>query len=320
MSPPLVSILVPCYNAAPWLAATLESALAQTWPHIEIIVVDDGSRDDSLAIARGFEARGVHVIAQPNRGQCAAFNRALAMARGDYFEYLDADDLLAPDKIARQLSRLAGLPPGTVASGAWARFTDDPVAARFEPSPLWRDLSPVDWLVTAWEGAHMMHGAAWLVPRAVAERAGPWNEELSLINDFDYFARILLASEGAVFCGDARTFYRSGLTTSLSNAKSVTAWRSAFRAMQLGSQALLAREDSPRTRHAAATAFQRLIHSFYPQAPELLPAVEAAVRDHGGSEVRAEGGRMFLLLARLVGWKAARHLQLAWLGLRGSKS
>ena len=190
---PLVSILIPCYNAGRWLNATLESALAQTWPHTEIIVVNDGSRDDSLAIARSFEPRGVRVFDQPNGGQCAAFNRALREARGDFFEYLDADDLLAPDKLERQLTRLATLPADSVASGAWARFERDPAEAAFIPEPVWRDLDPVEWLITSWEGGGMMHGAAWLVPRAVAERAGGWNEELSLINDFDYFARVLVA-------------------------------------------------------------------------------------------------------------------------------
>ena len=63
---PLVSIIVPCYNAEPWLAATLESALTQTWPEKEVILIDDGSRDQSLALARRYEARGVRVITQPN--------------------------------------------------------------------------------------------------------------------------------------------------------------------------------------------------------------------------------------------------------------
>ena len=69
---PLVSILIPCYNAAPWLAATLDSALAQTHPRTEIIVVDDGSSDHSLAIARTFEPHGVRVVTQPNAGASAA--------------------------------------------------------------------------------------------------------------------------------------------------------------------------------------------------------------------------------------------------------
>ena len=75
MSSPLVSVIIPCHNAARWLGATLDSALAQTWPHREIIVVNDGSRDESLAVAESFTNRGVTVIDQPNRGASAARNR-----------------------------------------------------------------------------------------------------------------------------------------------------------------------------------------------------------------------------------------------------
>jgi glycosyltransferase involved in cell wall biosynthesis len=69
---PLVSIIVPCHNAAPWLAETLESVLDQTWTEKEIVLVDDGSTDDSLTIARSFAPRGVCVLVQSNRGAAAA--------------------------------------------------------------------------------------------------------------------------------------------------------------------------------------------------------------------------------------------------------
>lgn len=314
MNPPLVSILIPCHNAGPWIRDTLESALTQTWPHREIIVVDDGSTDDSAAIVRTYGPRGVTLLSQPQAGQSAAFNTALAAARGDFFEFLDADDLLAPDKLECQLARLATLPPETVASGAWARFTDDPTQARFKPERVWQDFDPASWLVSSWEGGGMMHGAAWLVPAAVARRAGPWTASLSLINDFDYFARVLLASRGVAFCAEARTYYRTGSTSSLSHARSEAALRSAFDSLVRGTSALLAYEDSARTRHACAISFQRFVHSYYPQAPQILGAAERRVRELGGSQLAPTGGRGFRLLSRLVGWKLARRLQLLWFG------
>src|SRR6185503_8183759 len=81
MTEPCVSILIPCHNAEPWIAATIESALAQTWPNTEIIVVDDGSTDDSAAIASRSIDRGVRVVMQSNRGASAARNAGLAQAR-----------------------------------------------------------------------------------------------------------------------------------------------------------------------------------------------------------------------------------------------
>jgi glycosyltransferase involved in cell wall biosynthesis len=176
---PLVSVLIPCHNAAPWLAETLESALAQTWPNLEVILVDDGSTDDSLTVARRFTQSNLRIIAQPNQGAAAARNRALEVAQGEVIQFLDADDLLAPDKIERQMALLQEHPDCLIA-GAWARFRHHPQEATFTPEPLWRDMAPVDWLVCAWSGHWMMHPAAWLVPRSLIQAAGPWNETLSL--------------------------------------------------------------------------------------------------------------------------------------------
>ena len=96
---PLVSILIPAYNAEQWIADTIESALAQTWSHKEIIVVNDGSKDHTLSIVDEFSSRGVLVASQKNCGEAAARNKALSFCSGDYIQWLDADDILAPDKI-----------------------------------------------------------------------------------------------------------------------------------------------------------------------------------------------------------------------------
>jgi glycosyltransferase involved in cell wall biosynthesis len=307
---PLVSVIIPCYNAARWLPDTIASVRAQSWKRYEIILVDDGSNDGSGEVADRLTGPDMKVVHQTNAGQCAAFNRGLELAQGDYFEYLDADDLLAPDKLQIQLDRLQQLPPGWVASGAWGRFAQNPAEAKFEPEPVWRDLAPVEWLVTSWQGGGMMHGAAWLVPRAVAQAAGPWDVRLSLINDFDYFPRVLLASQGIAFCGEARTYYRSGLAGSLSASTSRRAWESAFLATELGTASLLKAEDSPRTRAAAAINWQRLVYSAYPFVPDLVRRGEAEVRRLGGCELEIGGGPVFQVLRRVLGWKPARRAQV----------
>ncbi|MEY4916996.1 MAG: hypothetical protein RL616_909 [Verrucomicrobiota bacterium] len=103
---PLVSILIPAYNSEQWLADTLRSALAQTWANKEIIVVDDGSRDGTLALARSFESLGVKVATQNNSGASAARNHAFRLSQGEFIQWLDADDLLAPGKITSQMNAI----------------------------------------------------------------------------------------------------------------------------------------------------------------------------------------------------------------------
>src|ERR1700722_5430389 len=103
---PLVSILIPAYNAQEWIVDTIRSAIAQTWQRKEIIVVDDGSSDGTAIVAQRFASKEVTVVSTENQGAAAARNRALQHCKGDYIQWLDADDLLARDKIERQLAAL----------------------------------------------------------------------------------------------------------------------------------------------------------------------------------------------------------------------
>src|SRR3989441_3275485 len=145
---PLVSILIPAFNAQEWITDTIKSAVGQTWPRKEIIVVDDGSRDQTLAIARQFASKEVSVVAHANQGAAAARNHALSICQGDYIQWLDADDLLAPDKIASQMEALdRGASKRTLLSSAWGYFLYRPRKADFVPTALWCDLSPVEWLL-----------------------------------------------------------------------------------------------------------------------------------------------------------------------------
>ncbi len=317
---PLVSVVVPCHNAVSWLEAAISSVRAQTWTRIETILVDDGSVDGSGELADRLAGPDIRVLHQEKKGQCAALNAGLESAQGDFIQYLDADDLLAPEKVSIQLARLRDEPPGWIASGAWARFQDDPSAAVFEAEPVWRDLAPVDWLVTSWTGGGMMHGAAWLCTRSVVNSAGPWNESLTLINDLDYFSRLLLASGGIAFCPGARTYYRSNVAGSLSRQTTRGAWESAFKATELSIGAILAREDSTRVRKACAVNLQRLVYGAYPSAPDLVAGAERRIAELGGTDLPPSGGAAFLKLAGVFGWKFARRAQLVGrrLGGRGA--
>jgi glycosyltransferase involved in cell wall biosynthesis len=124
---PLVSVIVPAWNAQGTLGETLRSAAAQTCRDLEIIIVDDGSTDDTAAIAAEFCASDprARLIRQENRGVAAARNRAIDDARGDYIAPLDADDLWHPEKIERQLRTFADSPPRVGLVYCWYRMIDE---------------------------------------------------------------------------------------------------------------------------------------------------------------------------------------------------
>lgn len=99
---PLVSIIIPCYNGEAFVAEAIQSALDQTYPNKEVIVIDDGSTDGTLDVIKSFGDK-IRWEAGPNRGGSAARNRGIELARGELIQFLDADDLLHPQKLERQL-------------------------------------------------------------------------------------------------------------------------------------------------------------------------------------------------------------------------
>jgi len=272
MALPLVSILIPAYNARLWLSDALRSAIAQTWARKEIIVVDDGSSDQTLEIARQFESKQVRVIAGQHHGAAASRNKALELSQGDYIQYLDADDVLAPDKIEHQLRALGELPNRRIlVSGSFGKFLYRYYRTTFVPTALWCDLSPIEWLVRKMQFNLFMQTGTWLVSRDLAEAAGPWDTRLLGDDDGEYFCRVLLASEEVKFVADAKVFYREAGPGRLSyigqsDEKMVAQWLS----MKLHIGYIRSLEDSERVRAACVNYLQNWVHFFHPDRPDLV--------------------------------------------------
>ena len=306
-----VSVVIPCYNAERYVAETLESLRRQTWPNLEVIVVDDGSTDDSTRIIETFVGLDLILIRQSNRGQTAALNLGLARARGDFVQYLDADDLIDAEKIAIQMARLADA-PRCVASARWGRFYGRPEETRFEVETVSRDLDSLDWLVESRaDGEGMMFPALWLIPMSIAQAAGPWREDLTLNNDAEYFTRVLLAAERVLFCEGARCRYRSGVSGSLSGRKTPAHWASQAKVLELCEQRVLPRDNGERARRGFSMSWQHLAHGCYPYDRSLAERALARARALYPEMIRPRGGPAFMAVCRLVGWRAARRLQVA---------
>jgi len=281
---PLVSILIPAFNAQEWIADTLRSAIAQTWERKEIIVIEDGSDDQTLAIARQFESDRVRVVTQKNQGASAARNTAFSLSQGDYIQWLDADDLLAPDKITRQMEVLERCQSKRfLLSSAWAWFMYRYYRAEFVPTALWCDLSPTEWLLRKMDQNLYMQTATWLVSREITEAAGPWNTSLLGDDDGEYFCRVLLNSEGTRFVPEAKVYYRLVGSSSLSYiGRSDRKLEAQWRSMQLHIRYLRSLEDSERVRAACVRYLQDWMVVFYPHRIDIFRQAEQTARDLGG--------------------------------------
>jgi glycosyltransferase involved in cell wall biosynthesis len=302
---------MPAYNAERWIAGSIQSALAQDWPRIELIVVDDGSRDGTLSVARRFESARVKVISQENRGAAAARNIALSLAQGDYIQWLDADDLLAPTKLSRQLIDSHSLSDDSLLSSAFGTFSVRTSAATFTLTPLWQDLSPVDWLTTRFSQNLWMNPAVWLVSRGLTASVGPWNEALSLDDDGEYFSRVVARSSMVAFVPAARSYYRFWNAGSLSRSRSDAACRSLLTSLRLSIGYLLSLEDSERTRRAGLQYLQTFFLYFYPEKADLLQEVRSFATSLGGELSPPTLQPHYEIVKRAFGWqcaKEARHL------------
>jgi glycosyltransferase involved in cell wall biosynthesis len=278
----LVSILIPAFNAQEYIGETLASAIGQTWPRNEIIVVDDGSTDQTLAAAKRVASKSVKIVTQEHQGAAAARNNAFSLSQGDYIQWLDADDLLAPDKIEQKMLTSNRL-PRTLLSSAWGTFIFRRSHARFVPTALWNNLSPLDWLLRKMEQNVYMPTATWLVSRELTEAAGPWDTRLSVDDDGEYFCRVLLQSEGIRFVPEARVFYRMAGDSSLSYiGSSHPKMEAQFRSMQLHIGYLRSLEDSERVRAACVRYLQNWLVIIYPERVDILAQAKQMAADLGG--------------------------------------
>ncbi len=322
MTSNFVSVIMPTHDSAPWIEDSINSVLRQTWTDLELIVVDDGSTDDSQAICAPLlvDPR-VRWIRQVKSGAAVARNRGLQEARGRWIQFIDSDDLLAPDKIAQQMTRAVVGGDRTLYSGLWGRFRSDPASWTPDRSELLVDgLEPIDWLVRKYSGYSMIALHAWLIPRAIIDREGVWDETLTRNDDGEFIDRLVLGAERVEYVPEAGCYYRAGHRKGISRSQSRSHAESAARSIQICTGRLLAREDSARTRVACATQWLLLAYESLPLFPDL------SRRAHFEAKVLAPALRLDLpgslalkFLGRAVGWRLARRLQHAYRELRSSR-
>src|SRR5262245_51433327 len=308
----LVSILITAYNAEDTIAYTLESAIAQTWQRKEIIVIDDGSTDRTAEVVRQF--KDVKLVSTENQGLSGAQNNAFPLSQGDYIQYLDADDLLAPDKIERQLAALRKFDSRRILlSSPWAPFYYRIRPARFIRNSLWQDLSPVEWLLRKMrEGIHMQN-ATWLVSRELAKTAGPWDTRLHFDQDGEYFCRVLLASEGTRFVPGTGIYYRASGPNQVSFiGNSDKKKDSLLLTIKLHIQYLRSLEDSERVRKACLAYLQIWYRNFYPERPDLMREAQQLAAMLGGRLEIPELSWKYLWIQRLFGFAVAKRTSQRW--------
>ena len=309
---PLVSVIIPLYNAERYIAKAIESVLNQTYDNIELIIVNDGSTDESLAIVKHFENEKIKVFDCKNMGASAARNFGYNKAKGNFIKFFDADDLMNPEMIEEQV-KLAIKNPDAIISAKWGRFYNNDIATfKLNPEGCWRNLLPIDWICESWKNAQpMTQPGIFLLPRKIIELAGLWNENLSLNDDMEFFTKNILQAKYIFFSEKSILYYRSGIgKTALSAAKSTKAFESNYLSINLSAGYLLKASNTPTTRKLVANLLQGLVYECYFVNKSFSKKIEIEIKSLGGSDYQLPSGKILEMLTKVTGWKLAKRIHL----------
>ncbi|HLL73732.1 MAG TPA: glycosyltransferase [Pyrinomonadaceae bacterium] len=204
-SPPLISVIVPTYNYGKLIGQSLDSVRSQTYQHWECLVVDDGSTDHTSEVVKGYvkaDSR-IRYLKQDNRRQAAARNNGIQNSRGEYFQFLDADDLIEPKKFERQVNYMEAHPDVDIVYGDVRFFEGENVNKLHyllggEDKPWMPGISGKGKdVLTALIRKDTIPINTALVRRSVVDKVGLFDERLSPVEDWDYWIRC--AAEGMRF-------------------------------------------------------------------------------------------------------------------------
>jgi glycosyltransferase involved in cell wall biosynthesis len=302
-----VSILIPCYNAERWIAGAIRSALDQTWPNKEIIVVDDGSTDRSIDVIHRFK-NAIRFETGPNRGGNIARNRLLELCDGQWVQYLDADDYLLPQKIETQLSE----------------FDPDAADAAYSPSILeYRDYASPDRVlheeVKSFPVPHdlWVHLVRWWLPqtgaylwrRAALFDVGGWEPNQPCCQDNHLYFRMLQADKRFQFCPTPGAVYRQWSTATVCKKnprRTLTVKLDIIKAAELHLQQSGALTNE--RRDAIALARLECARTLYPIDRKLAGTVAAFAEEmHPGHRLDSSTcfPRAYRLVYHALGFRAA---------------
>jgi glycosyltransferase involved in cell wall biosynthesis len=315
-NPSLVSVIIPCFNCERWIGEAVESCLNQTYPNLEIIVVDDGSTDRSLEILNAFVPR-ITLETGSNRGGNVARNRGFALSTGEYIQYLDGDDYLEPDKIARQVRFLKEM-GADVVYGDWRYRTHLSDGSSSYLSEIRISGYQEDVVASLLSNWWVFLGAI-LYSRQVVDQVSGWDETLRAAQDQDFLRSVALSGAKISYQPGCYSIYRryGAVTVSSSNrdrwvqnhrislSKCETSLEHSGRLTQAYKIALaagyfdIARAPSTFGARTSLAAYTRALDELIDKILDLYPLFQPKNET-----------RVFIALHRLFGFRVASHLLL----------
>lgn len=321
MALPLVSVIIPLYNSENYISETLKSVYNQTYKNIEVIIVDDGSTDNSFNVAQYIKQPNSIILKKNKKGASAARNFGLTKAKGKYIQFLDADDLLSEGKIEEQVFFLENA-PNYLVTCTCVHFVDgsNPLLQNRKHEWLKEESDdPVDFLTKLYGGnligpqyGGMIALHTWLIPAKIIAIVGLWNEDLTLDDDGEFICRVILASSGIKYAQHCTVYYRKHLSNkNLSSATNIAAHNSLLNSTKLKMKHMLSIKDTQLIRSVFSRVFFYISVSFYPTYPKLTLEAERIGKSLDSNQ-KARPYKEFPLkqISILIGWRATKLLSM----------
>ncbi len=310
---PLVSVLIPLYNAEKYFNECMQSIINQTYKNIEVIIVDDGSTDNSLSIAKKYEKEyhNIKVYTQNNIGASAARNRAYTISKGDYIQYFDADDIMDKNKIYFQIEEMEKykFSPEISCIGKWYKFFNKISNKKDQQLSTYRTYDdPLKYLSECWRKSQCMIGTAWLIPREIHEKVGKWEESLSVHDDYLFFAKCEKKKKKIVFADKSIVYWRQDNKKSLSKNYSYEGMKSHLMVCQKLQELVKNKYHLYDTRESLAIEYSKFIYRAYPKYRELIEIAEQSLKDLGYEKPLPLPSRKFQITSKILGFYLAAKL------------
>ena len=321
---PLVSIIIPVYNAEKYLSETIKSAINQTWENKEIIIIDDGSTDQSFFIAKSYENDWIKVFHQENKGASSARNYGLRQAKGEYIQFLDADDLLNQDKIEIQV-KLLQQNKGYLSVCSTVYFNDGENYDLVDPIKTWID----DYYNDNLDFTHKLFGGnfngskyggmvtihSWLCSKSLLEKAGQWNEDLSVDDDGEYFCRVILKAEGICYASGALNYYRQHFNkNNLSAQLTFKGLESMLHSTDLKYRYLKDIINLDLLNEVFSLQYQKIATTSFPRFKNISKKAVDKAQKLGLKKITYLSGPVSTFLSKIFGWKIIRYINFLRFG------
>jgi glycosyltransferase involved in cell wall biosynthesis len=311
----LVSVIIPAYNAEEYILQCVNSVIEQTYFNLEIIIVNDGSTDKTLQLIQTLDDKRIVLINQENRGSSSARNSGIVRAAGEYFQFLDADDVLSPNKIESQLRKMHASQK-TIAVCKTLYFNDD----------IRRPLGEIDTELIQKEGSGlkfllrllgsegksgMVQPNAYLIPASIVNIIGEWNVDITPTPDDDgeYFTRALLAAEHIVFTGGINYYRKVPNQKSLSHVRSYQLARNLLKTVEMKFDHIFKIERSQLTERLFQLNISQVAYQCGCDYPEIVKESREILRGNSFSSLKVCKPWKFKIISFLIGFENAIWLK-----------